>query len=457
MKICAISLVLLATSALAKAQFTGPSTKENPYYLPKQANVRVTSLLTVGEGPNGYRLVGIPDGMGLFKNKKNQIELLINHELGATQGIQRAHGFAGAFISRWTIDPKSLSIISGEDLIKRILPGNHGTGPFGRFCSSDLAANLAYYDSKSGKGTKERIYLTGEEVEIVGRAVGTIVTGSNAGTSAILPALGKMSYENVVTHPRTGEQTIVACMDDSRGGQVYFYKGKKSDQGNEFQKAGLTNGIVYGLAIKDFPKETPETGQQATPFSLVDMGENTNASGKLLEGLSNQRGVTQFARPEDFHWHPTKPNIAYWTTTGMTGLGSKLWRITFKDMSKIEAGGTIEAVLTTNDGIQSLDNLTVDANGNVLVQEDPGTSDHLAKIWHYNPNSKFLRVIAEADPERFSPNGSKFVTTNEESSGIIDVSEYFGPGMYLFNVQVHNPIEGELVQGGQLLALYVPQ
>jgi hypothetical protein len=44
----------------------------------------------------------------------------------------------------------------------------------------------------------------------------------------------------------------------------------------------------------------------------------------------------------------------------------------------------------------------------------------------------------------------------EESSGIIDVSSILGEGWYLLDVQAHYPIAGELVEGGQLLAMYVP-
>jgi hypothetical protein len=456
MRHLSLTTLAIAICGLANAQTMGPSTKYTPYYIPKLTGVKLTSILTVGEGPNGYRMVGIPDGMGAHRNAQGGLELLMNHEIKADEGIVRAHGFTGAFVSKWTIDPKTLEVTAGSDLIQKILPGNHGTGPFGRFCSADLAPSNTFYNSKSGLGTRVNFFLTGEEVDVIGRAVGTIVTGPLAGTAAILPALGKMSYENVVAHPSTGDQTVVACMDDSNGGQVYFYKGMKTNTGNDFAKAGLMKGTLFGLSVKDFPKETPATGREATTFALVDMGDNTNASGKLLEARSTEKGVTQFARPEDFHWHPTKRNIAYWTTTGMTGLGSKLWRITFKDVNKIELGGTIEAVLTTDDGIRSLDNLTIDRKGNVLVQEDPGKTDHLAKIWHYDATSDKVTMVAEADPTRFLPNAPNFLTADEESSGIIDVSEFLGQGWFMFGVQAHYPVEPELVQGGQLLALYVP-
>jgi secreted PhoX family phosphatase len=48
------------------------------------------------------------------------------------------------------------------------------------------------------------------------------VTGPDAGISFELPALGNMSYENLVASPSTGDKTVVAALDDSTGGQVYF-------------------------------------------------------------------------------------------------------------------------------------------------------------------------------------------------------------------------------------------
>lgn len=50
---------------------------------------------------NGYRLVGIPDGLGAFDNGDGTITLLVNHELGSTKGVVRSHGSKGAFVSKW--------------------------------------------------------------------------------------------------------------------------------------------------------------------------------------------------------------------------------------------------------------------------------------------------------------------------------------------------------------------
>ena len=48
-------------------------------------------------------------------------------------------------------------------------------------------------------------------------------------------------------------------------------------------------------------------------------------------------------------------------------------------------------------------------------------------------------------------------STNEESSGIIEAFDLLGAGWYLLDVQAHYALPGdpEIVEGGQLLAMYV--
>ncbi len=52
--------------------------------------MKTASLLTVGDSIGGYRMVGIPDGLGAFDNGDGTFTLLMNHELGNTLGAIRA-------------------------------------------------------------------------------------------------------------------------------------------------------------------------------------------------------------------------------------------------------------------------------------------------------------------------------------------------------------------------------
>ena len=103
------------TAEAAAAQM-GPSTKTMPYVLPTASNVELTSVITVGESAgNGYRMVGIPDGLGAFANDSETFTLLMNHELVSTAGITRSHGSKGAFVSQWLVDRKTLRVLEGMD------------------------------------------------------------------------------------------------------------------------------------------------------------------------------------------------------------------------------------------------------------------------------------------------------------------------------------------------------
>jgi hypothetical protein len=64
------------------------------------------AILTMGDAVGGYRLVGVPDGLGAFDNGDGTFTLLVNHEIAASRvalGIPRAHGAKGAFVSRWIV------------------------------------------------------------------------------------------------------------------------------------------------------------------------------------------------------------------------------------------------------------------------------------------------------------------------------------------------------------------
>lgn len=106
-----------------------------------------------------------------------------------------------------------------------------------------------------------------------------------------------------------------------------------------------------------------------------------------------------------------------------------------------------------------LDNVTIDRQGRILMDEDPGNSGRLAKIWLYSIDTGEFLQIAEHNPKFFDPtilNNSAFITQDEESSGLIDAEDILGKGWFLFDVQVHKAsTNAELVEGGQLLALHV--
>lgn len=191
-------------------------------------------------------------------------------------------------------------------------------------------------------------------------------------------------------------------------------------------------------------------------------------SGK--EYAPDQSGNEQIYKvSEDGQWDPNNPGDFYFVTTDRydqvkDGVGTqigrrRLYRLRFTDITQPELGGTIEALLDGTEAGNMFDNMTVNSRGQVLPQEDVGNQGHLGKIWLYTIATNKLLQIAEHDQKRFGNIGIPATAPfnqDEESSGIVDMSSILGEGWYLLDVQAHYPIAGELVEGGQLLALHIP-
>jgi len=464
----ALAAAAIVTAVAIAADIAGPSSSQSPYVIGSQHGIQTRSILTVGDAVGGYRMVGIPDGLGAFDNGDGTFTVLMNHELPNSSGVTRAHGAKGAFVSKWVVRKDDLSVVSGQDLIQNVATWNPTTGSYNapakgvvlnRFCSATLAPKSAFFDSASGLGYDGRLFMNGEETS-GGRAFAHALDG----TSYELPRLGKLAYENSAANPSTGTKTVVVSQDDTTPlGQVYVYVGNKTATGNPVAKAGLTNGSLYGISVSGFATEPAATGiPSGTPFTAVSLGNVENTTGAQLEAASTANGVTLFQRPEDGSWDSQNPNVYYFVTTASFDGFSRLWRLTFNDASNPAAGGTIDMLLAgTEDGgtgarYHMLDNITVDGRGRVIAQEDPGNQAYVARVWQYDPASDELTQIAEHDPARFAPGGSAFLTQDEESSGVIDLSGILGEGWFLLDEQAHYPTDEELVEGGQLLAVHVP-
>ena len=455
----------------------GPSSSAAPYILGSEPNIRFVSIATVGDviGANNYRMVGIPDGLGAWDNGDNEtFTVVMNHELGSTSGIVRDHGAKGAFVSQLVIDKGNLAVLSADDAIKSVMLWNDATESFvsstyaiGRLCSADLAEQSAYLwtDPNSGitYGTTDKIFMTGEENGSEGKEFGLVLTGAEAGTAYELAYTGLYSWENALSNPFAQRQTINIGTDDSGGGQLYVYVGEKQDTGNAVERAGLMYGDLYGIKVDNFPLEDAASAVAASGrFTLQQMGNDGDVSkqtGAQLEAESVAEGVTGWARPEDGHWDPTNPNVFYFVTTASVTTNSRLYKLTFDDITNPLAGGTVEALLDGTEGHRMLDNMTVDANGVIWMQEDVGGNARLGKIWRYDPVTDTLVEVAAHDAALYTAGSPTFKTIDEESSGIIDVTDIIGDEdtqAFLLDVQSHNSLpDPELVQDGQLLAMFV--
>ncbi len=494
---------------------TGPSSSATPYLLGLEPNIRFTSIITTGDTVEGaatlpdggdWRFGGIPDGLGAFDNGNGTITVLVNHEIfvgTTTATVERAHGAAGSYVSAVVVDKVTLKVTDAYDLADTMYVDPDGDGVWtqiadnmDRLCSADLPAIEAFFwagedgivGTADDLGTRERIFMNGEEFGAEGRAWAFVATGAEARTVWELPSLGKFSWENSVASPDSGKKTVVIGLDDSTPGQVTVYVGDKQATGNTVEKAGLSGGKLFGIKAAGIGNQgtsenivgtVPETGA----FELVEIEDAATKTGAQQDAESDALGVSEFARPEDGAWDTIDPNRFYFATTGGGAAPNRLWALDFVDIENPELGGTFTLLLDGTEGTVSLDNLTVDADGKVWLVEDPGSSTRSAKTWVYDPATDSLDLVAQHDVARFGDIGIPATfpfTTNEEASGIVDVTDLLGDAdtqAFLVDVQAHYNIandprfsngdatagntpeevraRAELVEGGQLLVMYV--
>jgi hypothetical protein len=188
----------------------------------------------------------------------------MNQELTPTSGVTRRHGERGTFVSELIVDKATLAAISAQDLtesyvdidgvVRNVANGNPIA--LGRFCSADLAPVPAFFNSATGRGTTDRIFLNGDEGGSTGYAVAHVATGAEKGTAYFLRVFNLATsgiginavgaWENVLASPFEQDLTVVAGTND--GGSnvmedtVTVYVVQKQSTGNVVERAGLLNG-----------------------------------------------------------------------------------------------------------------------------------------------------------------------------------------------------------------------
>lgn len=480
-----------------------------------------------------FAFAGIPDGLGLYEdpNSKNKF-VFVNHEFSAERAVDTGTPgmpdvqiqpvvsdisstvdgqIQGARVSLFQFD-QNWNVIGGKNLIETAVDStgeyvlnttsgaytNSGggllsdpVGAFSRFCSAYLA--------KSGfEGGPT--FFTGEETDSTSRgwAIGT------DGTATALEGLGRYSKENVFAASQyradNSDQTVLISSEDYGDGELYMYVGQQT----EADPNGFENGDLYVLDVDGADFETiSEGGTNTATWTLVPEDIALDVTGELLSDYVNSEGrSTDFERIEDLDEDPNNPGTFYFATTGtaereggdiLTGDDDaevaedavnpygKLYSFSLNPDDPTGLIDDFQLVLEGGPGNGvSYDNITVDSNGNVLLQEDETAfggevmtaEERDARIYSYNIASDEVTPLFEADENAA---GSEFNDIEEpgewETSGIIEVAADALPGRssYLFDVQAHtiengvsatnpNVLGGDYVEGGQLiLAKPVPE
>lgn len=466
------------------------------------ANLKV--LATSGDTFGSYVLPGTPDGIGITAEGKN-IAIYVNHEFtDQASPYARGNGLvtAGSTISKLILNPTTKAIVSAEDAIKNVVWYDYSTGTYGskpvapagsklknsygdlvhsttlnRFCSSSMAAagTFVYTETITKKvkgktvktlvktGYDGAIYFNGEEDDNESRAFALNTNGE----LVQLPKFGLASTETFNAAPINSLNTVMIGDEDGavNSSELRLYVGKKQNTGTWYEKAGLTNGALYYARVANIANDTQfraEIGKgKPTAVSFNEVATNINGDAQNM----NPWLGTGFSRIEDGAFDPNNPNDYYYVTTSSNKTpaattldpadttttardGGALWRLRFKDVTNPLLGATVEMLLDGSEPqfLNMPDNLTIDDAGNILLQEDPGNNITRSKVWAYRIADGKMSQVLQFTSKYFDKTSANFITQDEESSGILDVTAAMRTSKtdkshyYLLDAQVHSTI-----------------
>ena len=512
------TMVVGATSAFANSGFS--------YMEPVANGVGIKVLATAGDKINGYTLFGVPDGMGVLQDGKN-VTILMNHELSGSDKIagvaKRANGLATAStVSALNFDTATGTIVGATELLKNVSWYDYATGQYGskptaptgaaakdsygttnhnnalnRLCSSSTVqpGTLSYKDASGiTYGYTGPAYLTTEEGSDESRAF----ISDTSGNLIQLPRLGLGSKETAVVVPTGSKVTAVMSNEDgaATASQLFMYVGEKTTSGSWIEKAGLSNGKNYVMSVDGYANDNlirNNAGKgKALPvgFKEIDWTKNGVAQNDDAMKLG-----TVLARVEDGAFDPKNPNTYYFITTEsnkdpkatapnpalptISRDGGALWKLEFNDVKNPLAGAKLTMLLDGSESayLSKPDNMEVDGFGNILIQEDPGGNDAVARLLAYRISDGKLVTVAKFKDVYFKPGGAQFITNDEESSGIVNATNLLAKNgdtkkYYFMNAQIHVPASKarldlagntavaqqleDSIEGGQVYLLTIP-
>ncbi len=426
--------IALALSPVVFGQ--GFLTSQKPYLVPTSgSDYTFKPIITAGEfvpltggGPNqNYQLVGIPDGMGAYKNADGNIVVHCNHEFQQSQTcIPQKNGildpltgqlggtvtngptFRGAFVSKFILNGATGAVISGAPAYSKVYQddtligdiqttANPAVRGFVRFCSGSLAGAEAGFDrpiyfANEESGPADSFHPTNGSQSVA------VFDNNGVGEAHALSYFGFFPWENTLIMPRRDSYTVAMCMEDgpaSTDNQLYMYVGRKSRSATAtvLQKNGLVGGKLYALRSTSagFTTESNFTAQgtSITGEWVEVPNANTLSSSALETAADNLPGgpAFGFVRTEDGCFDKNTPTKDYYFVTTGSGGPNQLGRsyhlrwsnpanpLSPVTLTMLYNGDTINAA--AGDIAFSPDNM--DTNGQrVMICEDGTTQSRAA-------------------------------------------------------------------------------
>jgi hypothetical protein len=478
----ALALALPATSLGGG----GYNTASISYVEPTGAvgGVTFTPLINSGESFDGVTFQGLPDGLGVVPGD-GWVDVYVAHEeshvpFGLTSTTVFAD-FQDSSVTRVRVDVATKSIVEMEVA----LPASAGLI---RFCSAFMAGpdhGFANYTFFVNEESNDVLPVPagapyGADAPSLGsqRQAGfAAYLDTSTGKFDVIEGAGRHNHENTVVVPGGWHRQIVSLSGDDTFtststpampnlSQLYMYSAKDA---RHFLG---DNGALWAFRVTgtdDGPVNPADPFNDANDYFEIGVGDNWTgefikvnpavARGNTrarpqdaLESWSNANNVFQFIRVEDIAYDPDNPRVVYFADTGNSRLledagTGRLWRAPSGTPGTLASSGRIfKMVLNEDDpmivdefsvvveagsiGMRSPDNLDAGRNS-LMVQEDASN----ALIWNWNYGANLTDWVAVARVDR---DADDMTSDTGESSGILDVSEWFGDGWWALDVQAHD-------------------
>ena len=501
---CTAALTLAIAFPATTLGAHGPFPNPPPYVAltPAAAGGQIVPLINSGDTYHDVIFEGIPDGIGVVPGS-GTVDLYVAHE----QSHVPFSGFADfqdSSVSRVTVNVASKQVTGLEVALSPDLG-------FIRFCSAFMAgpdqgfSDYTFFVNEESNDIIDVVpdapYGADPAIAPYRQAGYSVALDTSDGSVTTLTRMGRHNHENTVVVPGGWKWTASLSSDDTfnaPSSQLYLHTANDADQVLSdkgqlwaFQVTATDDGAVDPFDPFNDANDYLEinlgdewSGRFIHVPTDVARGLTDEPPQTALENWSNENNVFQFVRVEDLAYDPDDPRTVYFADTGTTRLAESA---TTGRLVRLGAGGTnsngriFKMVLSEKDPrivdsfsilldadtipaaqggpMRNPDNLDVGHNS-IMVQEDPPNS---AKVWRHDlATGTWTHVATATQPIA-------------ETSGIVDVSEWFGPGWWALDVQSHinktegtetltyvTPITGAQLQykerreDGQLLLMQIP-
>jgi hypothetical protein len=473
---------------------------DHPYQTPQGPFITLTGdgeltpVISSGENYHDFLFEGIPDGIGLAPGPaEGTVNVFVAHEQTTVPFFNSAD-FQDASVSKLTLDTSTADLVAAEVALG---PENG----YLRFCSASMAG--------PAEGFSRYTFFANEEAnDIVDVPTGApydadpgldgqrqagyaVVLDAESGAFTQVAGMGRLNHENTIALPGWNQLALLTTDDTFSGpsAQLYLYLA------NQESHVWEDKGSLWAFRVtrtQDGPVAAPDPFNGANDYLDLQPGEEFQgefirvpkeiargltgeAPQDALENWSNEHNVFQFIRLEDLAYDKNDPHTVYLADTGRTRV------VPDPDTGRMVRGpsgtqgfadnGSIFKLVFNENNPRKVDSFSVLAQGDdpggelfnpfvnpdnvdtsqnsLMVQEDADD----ARIWKYDFGTGTWEVVAMVNNQDW------------ESSGIVDASEWFGPGSWLLNVQGHGTFVDSMVdengvfikrEAGQLILMEIP-